>query len=216
MPVADEERLADELSAVTELPVETGDWPHVKLPVGATAQRLALERDATDDVRLSIWPAELKDQAGAFYGSPDKVDATLELCRTTRWDGTPNGHLSYWLADRGRRWYFRGGRLPLGAYLSQWVEDLDRVHAYTHDAVRNELWPWLVERGYAGGVLDRNRMHAFLDHARPEVHLRPSVWLSHRWGSYEVDDLDRRGELRQAVKREVDRVLNVLEEPLST
>ena len=215
MPVADDQRLAEELSAVTALPVESGDWPHVKLPVGATAQRLALERDATGDVRLSIWPAELKDQAAAFYGSPEKVDATLELCRTTRWDGQPNGHLSYWLADRGRRWYFCGGRLPLGAYLSQWIDDLDRVRGYARDQVLEEIWPWLVERGYAGGVLDRHRLEAFLDHARPEVHLRPSLWLSHRWLSYEVDELQGRGDFQQAVKREVDRVLQVLEEPLS-
>ena len=70
-------------------------------------------------------------------------------------------------------------------------------------AVRDRLWPWLCERGYAGGAYDEALMKEFLSHAPPTVHLRPAVRLTYRWsGEPPLEE----------VRQEVERVLAALGE----
>lgn len=207
--------LASELAAATELPLQEGRWPHVRLPAAATAQRLTLARDDDGGVLLRIWPAELKEQALAFYGEPARTEGVLALCASSSWRAEPRGHLAYWLAAPGERWYFDGGRLALPAYLEAWREDLGRIGGHPRHSVREGLWPWLCERGYAGGAYDNALMEDFLSHAPPDVHLRPAVRLTHRWEQDEAAELTAAGGFRASVRREADRVLLALgESPL--
>ena len=204
--------LASDLAAATELPLEQGRRPHVRLPAASTAQRLALSRDDDGSVLLRIWPAELKDQALAFYGDPARTEGVLALCASTPWRAEPRGHLAYWLAAPDQRWYFDGGRLAFPAYLEAWREDLGRIGRHPRGSVRDGLWPWLCERGYAGGAYDRALMEEFLSHAPPEVHLRAAVRLTYRWGPGEARELAAAGRFRAAVRSEADRVLLALGE----
>ena len=196
--------LGHELAAATGLPLEEGRWPHVRLPRAATAQRLALTRDDDGSVLLRIWPAELKEQALALYGDTSWAGGLLALCAAGDWRGEPRAHLAYWLAAPDQRWYFDGGRLALPEYLEAWREDLARVGGHPRHSVRERLWPWLCERGYAGGDYDRALMEEFLSHAPPSVHLRPAVRLTYRWS-----DEPSRAEIRS----QAERVLAALGEP---
>lgn len=195
---------SSELAAATGLPLQEGRWPHVRLPAAATAQRLALTRDEDGRVLLRVWPAELEEQARAFYGDRARTGGVLALCASSSWRAEPRGHLAYWLAAPDQRWYFDGGRLALAAYLEAWREDLDRAGGHSRHSVRDRLWPWLCERGYAGGAYDRALMEAFLSHAPPTVHLRPAVRLTYRWSG---------DPSRAEIRREADRVLDALGEP---
>jgi hypothetical protein len=116
------------------------------------------------------------------------------------------------LAPVARRWYFIDGSLDAADYMRQWQDDLSEVHGYPRDAVATELWPWLLRRGYAG-ERDRPRMEEFLAHARPEVHLRPGVWVSRTWPLDEAARLHERGELVRAVREAVGTALATLGEP---
>lgn len=196
--------LGSELAAATGLPLEEGRATHVLLPSAATAQRLALTRDADGGVLLRIWPAELEEEALAFYGDRARTDGVIALCAAGAWRAEPRAHLAYWLAAPGDRWYFDGGRLTLPEYLEAWREDLGRVGGHPRRSVRDVLWPWLQERGYAGGAYDRALMEDFLSHAPPDVHLRPAVRLTYRWSG---------DPSRAEIRREADRVLLALGEP---
>jgi hypothetical protein len=208
--VIDSEKLPSILSQATRLPL-TGSRPHVRLPRAACVQRLQLRLDG-DVIVLSTWPAELQDQARVFYGDPSRVARVLDCASSGAWSARPNGHLSYWLAAPERRWYFVGGSLDVAQYMRQWEEDLSEVHSYRRDAVATELWPWLLRRGYAG-ERDRDLMEDFVARARPDVHLRPGVWLSRRWSMQDAQRLHERGGLTDAVRDAVETVLDTLGEP---
>jgi hypothetical protein len=178
----------------------------------ACLQRLELALEG-DRVVLSTWPAELQGQARAFYAEPSRVARVLDLASAGPWSVRPNGHLAYWLAPPDRRWYFQDGSLDAARYMHQWQEDLSEVHAYKRDEVPTGLWPWLRRRGYAG-ERDRPLMEEFLARApRPDVHLRPGVWVSRRWSLPDAAGLHGRGELARAVREAVDTVLDTLGEP---
>jgi hypothetical protein len=203
----DDLELVEELAAATGLEAVHGRHPHVKVPEGRVTQRLALRCADGGRVELRTWPAELVDQAVTFYGDPARGARLLAFCASSPWTMKPNGHLSYWQAPVDRRWYFAGGLRDAGEYLEGWNEDVDRVGGYDAATVEDELWPWLCERGYAGGEEDRRRMREFLDGARQQVHLRPGVELCFRWPAAEAG----RG-LRRAIREQVDAVLEVLGE----
>jgi hypothetical protein len=208
--VIDPRYLPSILSQATRLPL-TGRNSHVRLPHATCVQRLVLKLDG-DGVVLSTWPAELQDQARTFYGDPSRVVRVLDLASSGPWAARPNGHLSHWLAAPDRRWYFVGGSLDVAQYMRQWQEDLDEVRSYRRDAVVSELWPWLLRRGYAGEA-DRDLMEEFLARARPDVHLRPGVWVSRRWSMPDAQRLHEHGTLTNAVRAAVDTVLDTLGEP---
>ena len=167
-------------------------------------EQLTVTRDDDGGCVLRVCAAETEEQALAFHGDPARADGVLAICETSAWRAEPRAHLTYWLAAPEDRWYFDGGRLALSDYLEAWREDLDRVGTHPRAAVRDTLWPWLCERGYAGGAYDEALMKDFLSHAPPEVHLRPAVRLTYRWT----------GEPSRAeIRHEADRVLAALGEP---
>src|SRR3954447_7268005 len=159
------------------------------------------------------FPAELQDQARAFYGDRGRVDRVLDLASQSMWAVRPNGHLSWWLAAPDRRWYFADGALDASQYMRQWQTDLGHVHSYQRDAVVTELCPWLLRRGYVGDP-DRTLMEDFVARLpRPDAHLRPGVAVSRRWSLEEVNRLQTAGELTSAIREAVDTLLDTLGEP---
>jgi hypothetical protein len=75
-------------------------------------------------------------------------------------------------------------------YVRRWSsEDTGRIAAYTSSEVRESLWPWLVERGYAAEG-DDHVLNEFLQvlgkrqaHLRPGPAAEPSVEQRRRRGA---------------------------------
>src|SRR5262245_12673963 len=207
----DPHSLPSVLSQATGLPLQ-GRGAHVRPPGTSCLQRFALTLEG-DAMLLSTWPAELQDQARAFYGDHSRVARLLDLTSADTWRVRPNGHFSYWLAAPERRWYFVDGSLDAAGYMHQWQQDLSEVRSYPSDQVATELWPWLLRRRYVG-ERDRPLMEEFVARVpRPDVHLRPGVWISRRWSLSDAQRLQQRGRLSGAVREAADTVLAALGEP---
>ncbi len=167
-------------------------------------------------LELFSWPAELMPQAMAFYGS-DRPQRLLDLLNADAedWHADPNPHLAYRGAKTASQRLYLSCRLGLTEYVSQWSGgDLERVHAYSYDEVRDGLWLWLRERGYSGAA-DDDRLDPFLEGmGRRDAHLRPGIAVRRPWSWAEAVALDQRGALADEIRNAVTALLTALEEPL--
>ena len=105
--------------------------------------------------------------------------------------------------------------LDAATYARHWQdEDWGYVGAHHRDKVLPELWPWLLERGYASPV-DEEPLERFMQTlGRRPMHLRPSLHVSRTWSFAEAEALDDAGLLVGEIHTAINRVLAVLEEPL--
>lgn len=155
------------------------------MPGWASTQRIALGQSG-DDLVLCTWPAELKSQAKAVYGT-ELGAAIIELAAgSDDWLAKPTPHLAFNGARRNDRFYFRCP-LPLDEYVARWSQpdNLSEVHGHPIDAVRTRLWPWLCRQGYADPADPENgpgldRYMKALERRRSLAHLRPGILLSKR------------------------------------
>jgi hypothetical protein len=133
-------------------------------------------------IALAVWPAELKDQARSFYAE-DRAAALLDfLACQDEWRAEPAPHLGFHLASRPQRLYTTPA-IALEEYLRQWSgPDLAQAGGHPREALRGELWPWLVARGYAspGDAAELPRFERALGRRR-QVHLRPAVRVLREW-----------------------------------
>ena len=80
--------------------------------------------------------------------------------------------------------------------------------------IRDNLWPWLRERQYAGPE-DDQQLDAFLERlGRRDAHLRPGIEVRRIWPWPHAADLDERGTLASEVRTAVAQLLTALDEPL--
>ena len=183
-----------------------------------STQRVALERQG-DGLRLTTWPAELKGQALAFYGTT-RAERTLRLDPSDGWYVKPNPHLAFRGALTAAQRLHTSCQLEPAEYLRQWVkDDLEHVRAYAPEEVREELWPWLEERGYASSE-DAGELDRFLDElGRRPAHLRPGVRIYCEWRweqAVELDEAGLRGERSQLaglIRDAIEELLAALKEP---
>lgn len=159
-----------------------------------TTQRIALGEDDEDFV-LTTWPAELKGQALAVYGTAVGAAIVDLVDGPGAWMGEPSPHLAFNGAGLDDRFYFRC-RLSLPDYVARWSEDeiLAEVRARPAASVRGELWPWLCEEGFAdpdegasGAGLDR--YIEALERRRSDALLRPGIRLWQVCGGDDPDSL---------------------------
>ena len=199
--------------------------PRRREPIGAetmmtpgwqSSQRVALGYSG-EQLVLRTWPAELKAQAQAFYGSA-RVKFLLELTATTAWEADPLPHLAYNGSRPQDRFYFRCP-LPLERYVSFWQrsENLGQVGAHPLEAIESDLWPWLCQNGLGDPddpeqVVELGRFVERLARRRAEAHLRPSVEVTHAWDRSLENDLPR---LLREVREAVEQVAEALREHLS-
>ena len=69
-------------------------------------------------------------------------------------------------------------------------EDGQKIGGHHPDTIRDKLWPWLIERGYATKP-DSPLLEPFLDRVAKrnrDVHLRPGLSLMRRWEREKVDE----------------------------
>jgi hypothetical protein len=209
-------RLRSLLREATSIQPERVGLVHVRLDVAlgaASLQRAALD---VDDERLvlHLWPGELKPQAEHLY----TAGHAERLCDLTEaagpWRVEPQPLLGFRNAPRRTRVYLTC-RLGAAEYARRWQgEDWSHVGSHHRDKIQTELWPWLLERGYASPP-DAQRLEPFL-HAlgRRFAHLRPSMHVSRSWSWAEAEKLDDEGLLAGEIRDAINRVLGVLDEPL--
>ena len=170
-------RLRSLLREATSIQPERVGLVHVRLDTGLGAkslQRAALEIDDRA-LTLHLWPGELKPQAQALYraGRAERL-AELDEGAGGPWRVAPQPLLGFRSAPKRVRVYLTC-TLDAATYARRWQgEDWAHVGAHHRDKVLPELWPWLLERGYASPE-DEERLERFMQTlGRRALHLRPA------------------------------------------
>jgi hypothetical protein len=216
-PVRRKWRLRSLLREATGIVPERAGLVHVRLDVAlgvASLQRAALDIEE-ERLTLHLWPGELKAQAEHLYagGHAENLCELLDEDGRGAWQVKPQPLLGFRNAPVRTRVYLTCGLDP-AEYVRRWQgEDWKQVGAHHRNKIRGELWPWLLERGYASEH-DAARLDQFL-HAlgRRFAHLRPSIHVSRSWDWNEAERLDDEGLLPGEIHDALNRVLGLLEEP---
>ena len=208
-------RLRSLLREATGIQPERVGLVHVRLDValGATSlQRAALDL-AEEKLTLHLWPGELKPQAEQLYtaGRAERLSGLHES--KGPWRVEPQPLLGFRNAPTRTRIYL-SCTLDPAIYARRWQgEDWSHVGAHHRDTIHTELWPWLLQRGYASPP-DAERLESFMHSlGRRAVHLRPSMHVTRSWPFAEAEALDDKGLLVGEIHAAINRVLGVLEEP---
>lgn len=179
-----------------------------------STQRIWLQQ-RNDSLVLVTRAAELKPKAEALYrtGRAQRLIDFLAAHPGT-WQAQPAVHLAFHNAPEAQRLYPHC-RLAPADYIRRWSgKDFDQVGAHRRNRIREELWPWLRERQYAGSE-DDQQLDAFLHRlGRRDAHLRPSIEVRRTWPWARAVDLDERGALASEVRTAVTELLGALDEPL--
>lgn len=209
-------RLRSLLREATGIEPERVGLVHVRLDTALGAQslqRAALDIDGDDRLTLHMWPGELKPQAEHLYAS-GHADRLCTLAAPPQWRVEPQPLLGFRNAPRRTRVYLTC-TLDAPTYARRWEgEDWSHVGAHHRDSILTELWPWLLERGYAS-ERDAERLDPFLRAlGRRFAHLRPSMHVTRSWSWAEAEGLEDEGRLVGEIRDAVNAVLRALEEPL--
>jgi hypothetical protein len=209
-------RLRSLLTEATGIAPERVGLVHIRLDtaLGAvTLQRAALEADG-EWLTLHLWPGELKAQAEQLYAG-GRAERLCELIGTDgdAWSVKPQPLLGFRNAPVRTRVYLTC-ELDPGEYARRWQgPDWKRVGAHHRNHVREQLWPWLLDRGYASPG-DEERIEPFLRAlGRRFAHLRPSMHVTRTWEWAQAERLDDEGLLAGEIHAALDRVLALLDEP---
>jgi hypothetical protein len=177
-------------------------------------QRIALQQQA-ESLALCTWPAELKSQAEALYGT-GRVRRLMGFlaAHPDAWQARPNIQLAFRNAPVAQR-LFPHCYLEITEYVHRWSgNDFGKIGAHPFDHIREDLWPWLRERQYASPE-DDQQLDAFLKRlGRRDAHLRPGIEVRRPWPWTHAVDLDQRGALASDVRTAVAELLTALNEPL--
>jgi hypothetical protein len=221
-------RLRSLLREATGIQPERVGLVHVRLDTALGAlslQRAALDIDEDDRLTLHLWPGELKPQAEHLYAA-GHAERLCELAASTlgatngsgpsetpHWRVEPQPLLGFRNAPRRTRVYLTC-TLDAPTYARRWEgEDWSHVGAHHRDSIRTELWPWLLERGYASAQ-DAERLDPFLRAlGRRFAHLRPSMHVACSWSWEQAERLEDGGRLVGEINGAINRVLGALEEP---
>jgi hypothetical protein len=133
------------------------------------------------------------------------------------WNVELRPHLAYWHSRPGERLYMHPKpSLTAAEYVARWSgADAARIGGHDRLSVRGELWPWLLERGYASSR-DAGSLDPFLERvnkANRDVHLRPGLALIHRWEREGASELRRRGRLAEAIRAAMSSILSAIDDP---
>lgn len=234
-PVRRKWRLRSLLREATGIKPERAGLVHVRLDTAlgvASLQRAALDVEDTrtgapsrahpeeheqagERLTLHLWPGELKRQAEHLY-SHGHAESLCELLEREGedWRVQPQPLLGFRNAPVRTRVYLTC-ELDPAEYARRWQgEDWKKVGAHHRNHIRPDLWPWLLERGYAS-ERDAARLDPFL-HAlgRRFAHLRPSIHVSRSWSWGQAEVLDDEGRLPGEIRDALNNVLSLLDEPL--
>lgn len=224
-PVRRKWRLRSLLAEASGIAPERAGLVHIRLDTAigvSSLQRAALDvEDGADGSRsgerltLNLWPGELKAQAEQLYAG-GRAERLCDLIGQDgdSWQVRPQPLLGFRNAPVRTRVYLTCN-LDAGEYARRWQgADWKRVGAHHRNHVREQLWPWLLDRGYAAPG-DEDRIEPFLRAlGRRFAHLRPSMYVSRSWEWEQAERLDDEGLLAGEVRTAINKVLQLLDEPL--
>lgn len=176
-----------------------------------STQRLALG-DVGGGIVVALWPAELKPQAEYLYAD-GRGKAMVVAALERGWKVKPRPHLGFFNSAPTQRLYMAPDDVDAEEYAERWEgADGRQIRQHSSEEVRQHLWPWLEQRGYASAD-DDDVLEQFLPIlGRRPAHLRPGMRFRRRWDSTEIDRLGR-NELASAVRADVNAILGAAGEP---
>jgi hypothetical protein len=200
------------LTDVTRVqPERGGEWVDLAKNLGFNStQRLRIRVLADGGgVEVATYPAELVEQARYLYEG-GLGSALVDSARAPGWKVEPSPHIAYWRAPPGRRLYMCPSVDALD-YVKCWEhkDALRRVHGYTRQDVKDELWPWLKQRGFADDG-DNAELQRFLDECLPRkqrAHMRPGLRFRRVWNP------KLGSALAETIRNDFDAVFAVVNEP---
>lgn len=225
-PTRRERRLRTLIEEASGIAPERGRLVYVRLDTSlgvASMQRAALKL-TPEALTLHLWPGELKPQAERLYSSGHAARLSELLAegrdgasgadnKGAAWRVEPQPLLGFRGAPESLRVYFTCALDPV-SYAQRWQgEDFERVGAVHRSHIRPQLWPWLLQRGYASPA-DEAKLDPFLQTlGRRFAHLRPGIHVAREWPLERAEELDDAGLLVDEVRAALNRVLGLLGEP---
>jgi len=204
--------LPDLLREVTGLePNPSGSFAMLKGAGVRSTQRLALG-DVGGGVAGFTWPAELVPQAEYLYHG-GRAPRLLAAAGDGGWEVDTRPHLAFWNSSPRQRLYMNPTIGP-EEYVARWAgTDGRQIGQHDPSTIRAELWPWLLERGFASHK-DDPELGLFLGRLgqRP-AHLRPGLRLLRHWGRDDVTALRANGKLANEIRSAVNCLLLAVDDP---
>lgn len=207
-------RLLDEVVGGLETD-RRGSFALLKRARIRSTQRLAIG-DVGGGIVAFTWPAELVEQAKHLY-TAGRGRRLLEAAEQGSWEVDTRPHLGFWLSKPSDRVYMNPrAALTPAEYVARWEgQDGGQIRAHARETVRSELWPWLLERGYASPE-DEPELDAFLERLARlncDAHLRPGLRLLHRWDRDAATALRATGQLAESIREAFNRLLRAVDDP---
>lgn len=198
---------ADLLQAVTGLtPADAANHVPLDVTFGVSCvQRLAIASTGAEAI-VGLWPCEMLRHARPLYESR-RGTRLVAAAIAAGWDVRSNLHLGFRNAPPSRRLYLNPLVSP-EEYARRWeVEDYEMIRQFDLASITDELWPWLIERGYVTSR-DGVKLEQFLDVLgnRP-AHLRPGLRIVQQ---FPVNDLTRTA---ADIRERVNAMLKAIAEP---
>lgn len=202
-------RLLQEISGIEPEPAGVHVLLDKHLGVRST-QRLALA-DIGGGIEVALWPGELKSQAEYLYRA-GRGKAMVSAARSCGWHVRPSPHLGFFNSRASQRLYM-APEIDAEVYAERWEgADGRQIGQHSPEEVRQNLWPWLKERGYASAEDDAVLQQFFSILGRRNAHLRPAMRFRRRWDRSEAQELGERS-LANSVRQDVNAILAAAGEP---
>jgi hypothetical protein len=168
----------------------------------------------TNGAKAALRAADSSNGSGPDHAATTTTTNGASAVEAPLWRVEPQPLLGFRNAPRRTRVYLTC-RLDAPTYARRWEgEDWSHVGAHHRDSIHTELWPWLLERGYASEH-DAERLDPFLRAlGRRFAHLRPSMHVARSWSWEEAEQLEDSGRLTGEIRDALNAVLAALEEPL--
>jgi hypothetical protein len=157
------------------------------------------------------WPGELKPQARRLYDG-GRAARLLQAAYAGGWEVDTRPHLAFWNSVPAQRLY-TNPTIDVEDYVVQWAgADRGRIGQHETSTIRIEVWPWLLERGYASRP-DEPELEPFLRRlGRRPAHLRPGLRLLRRWSRDEVEAFKDRGSLVRDIRSSINQLLDAVDD----
>jgi hypothetical protein len=168
------------------------------------------------EVRLGVWPGELKAQYTRLYWEVSAVERLIEAAEESNWRLDTNFHIAYRLASPTMRWYPRR-TLPAPVYMRQWVSELrtGKAGGRTREQLDDPtIRRWLVDSRYASEE-ELPTLDSWLNSLSPNIrfHIRPGIELTRSWPVTEALPIERRPEFVADVRATINGFLMALGQP---
>jgi hypothetical protein len=157
-------------------------------------------------VELRLWPADTLEQARSFYARPEAVERILKL-QNEGWSVSPNFHFGFMAS--GCCW--TNTTMPVTEYVQYWlkrIDDTGKIERPDWD----QYWRNLENEKIAAPEDRESFDRYFTNTVRASATPRPGTRCTFDWHLDEAERLDARGQLKNAVRKRLNQLLEALGE----